>query len=197
MVTNLTESGKNSGDESQTLEVCQFHYTTWPDFSVPDNGSAFLNFVKIVNNYRIEDMQPTIVHCSAGVGRTGTFIAIESLMKQANDEKQIDVFKFVSDMRNNRMQMIQTSEQYQFIFEALVEYVMFGDTSIPVSGFHETFRQLKIGDSETNQSGFDIQFKNLEDVSLLPKPEECKAGATDENINKNRFRSIIPGTFVL
>ncbi|XP_072048343.1 receptor-type tyrosine-protein phosphatase S-like [Amphiura filiformis] len=172
--------------------ICQFHYTTWPDFSVPENSSAFLNFVKVVNNYGIGDSHPTVVHCSAGVGRTGTFIAIESLMRQAKQENQVDVFGFVSGMRNSRMQMIQTHEQYEFIYDALLEHIVFGDTSIPISAFRNTYKNLQIRDPETNLSALAIQFQNLQDITILPKPDECKAGAAEENVDKNRFKDVLP-----
>ncbi|XP_072048352.1 receptor-type tyrosine-protein phosphatase kappa-like [Amphiura filiformis] len=173
--------------------VCQFHFTAWPDMSVPDNISSFLNFMKIVKTYMEEESQPIVVHCSAGVGRTGAFIAIQSLIEQAQEEGLVDVFQFVCDMRHQRMKMIQTPPQYEFIFDALLEHVVFGDTSIPVSGFREAYTKLKTKSSgKSAKSGLDIQFENLQDVTILPNIDECSGGTNEENVNKNRFKDVVP-----
>ncbi|XP_046553392.1 receptor-type tyrosine-protein phosphatase epsilon-like [Haliotis rubra] len=81
--------------------------------------------------------QPIIVHCSAGIGRTGTFIAVESLVDQAAAEGFVDVVSFVSNMRGQRKNMIQTKEQYLFLYQAVAMAVAEGDTSLDADAIRQ------------------------------------------------------------
>ena len=82
------------------------------------------------------------LYFSAGVGRTGTFIAIDYLLEMAKDIGQIDVYGVTKEMRENRVNMIQTEEQYIFVYDALLEALQSGDTAIPCSEFRMEFEQL-------------------------------------------------------
>nr|XP_006825209.1 PREDICTED: receptor-type tyrosine-protein phosphatase mu-like [Saccoglossus kowalevskii] len=84
-----------------------------------------------------------VVHCSAGVGRTGSFISIDSMLKMAKAEGCIDVFNFVKRGRENRMHFVQTVEQYEFIHTAVMEAILCGDTSIPASDFRQIYGKLQ------------------------------------------------------
>lgn len=69
-------------DSGETREIIQFHYTTWPDFGVPSSPTAFLEFLKKVREAGVleQDVGPAIVHCSAGIGRSGTFCLVDSCL---------------------------------------------------------------------------------------------------------------------
>lgn len=69
-------------DSGESREIIQFHYTTWPDFGVPSSPTAFLEFLKKVREAGVleEDVGPAIVHCSAGIGRSGTFCLVDSCL---------------------------------------------------------------------------------------------------------------------
>ncbi|XP_071117373.1 uncharacterized protein [Haliotis cracherodii] len=125
-VTKLSVYAKKEG---KIHHVDHFHYTSWPDHGVPDT-SALLEFMWRVKVTARQQTQPVIVHCSAGVGRTGTYIAIESLVDQAAAEGNLDIVSFVSNMRGQRKNMIQTKEQYLFLYQALAMAVSEGDTSL-------------------------------------------------------------------
>lgn len=104
--------------------VYQFHYTSWPDHGVPDNPGTVLKFLADCRAARKHDGDmsvPVVVHCSAGIGRTGTFIAIDHIIN--NESDSVDVFNTVLGMRQMRSGMVQTDEQYQFIYEASEEYM--------------------------------------------------------------------------
>nr|XP_013803303.1 PREDICTED: receptor-type tyrosine-protein phosphatase O isoform X3 [Apteryx mantelli mantelli] len=102
-------------DEVQ--DVMHFNYTAWPDHGVPTTNAAesILQFVQVVRQKSAKSKGPIIIHCSAGVGRTGTFIALDRLLQHIRDHEFVDVLGLVSDMRSYRMSMVQTEEQYIFI----------------------------------------------------------------------------------
>jgi len=91
-----------------TLAVQQFHFTTWPDHGVPLYPTSLLAFHKKFRGCSDSPSGPTVIHCSAGVGRTGTFIALDYLLDQAKAEHKVDVFGCVCQMRTSRVNMVQT-----------------------------------------------------------------------------------------
>ncbi|XP_071117356.1 uncharacterized protein [Haliotis cracherodii] len=115
--------------ESTKRQIYHFNFTSWPDHGVPSTFSL-LDFMWRVKAVCERPAEPVIVHCSAGIGRTGTYIAIESLLDQATAEDTVDVVRFVSSMRGQRRNMIQTSDQYGFVYRAVTAALMTGDTSV-------------------------------------------------------------------
>lgn len=91
-----------------TREVKQFHYTGWPDFGVPDYPHPVMAFIRRLRRFKRTTEGPDIMHCSAGVGRTGTLIAVQAMMEMVKKEESIDVFNFVLGMRQQRNYMVQT-----------------------------------------------------------------------------------------
>ncbi|KAI8511379.1 hypothetical protein Bbelb_104790 [Branchiostoma belcheri] len=108
-------------DNAARREVTQFHFLAWPDFGVPDDPTDLLKFHQTVMASVPPRGRPIVVHCSAGVGRTGTFITIDAMLEMMAVEKQVDVFGFVSKMRRNRSFMVQAKAQYMFIYQALLD----------------------------------------------------------------------------
>ena len=91
------------------LEVTQLHFTAWPDHGVPSNTSIMLNIIRRVRKlHPYSDSQPLLVHCSAGVGRTGTFIVLDSMLERMKNEKSINIFEFVQQLREERVFMVQS-----------------------------------------------------------------------------------------
>uniref|UniRef100_A0A8C8B8N4 protein-tyrosine-phosphatase n=1 Tax=Otus sunia TaxID=257818 RepID=A0A8C8B8N4_9STRI len=89
--------------------VEQFHYQLWPDHGVPRNPAQLLCLVEMVNKRVLEaPAGPVLVHCSAGIGRTGTFIALDFLLKMGKAEGKVDVFQCVQRLREQRVSMVQT-----------------------------------------------------------------------------------------
>ena len=89
--------------------VTHYHFVSWPDYGVPDSVSPLLSLTSVVKNSWSQDKGPIIVHCSAGVGRTGTFIAIEIGMDQIKQEGKVDIAGIVTRLRQQRIKMVQTS----------------------------------------------------------------------------------------
>ncbi|XP_053718746.1 receptor-type tyrosine-protein phosphatase beta [Synchiropus splendidus] len=96
-----------------------FHYTVWPDHGVPESTQSLIQFVRTVRDYvdRSPSTGATVVHCSAGVGRTGTFIALDRVLQQMDSKGTIDLYGCVFDLRLHRQHMVQTECQYSFLHQ--------------------------------------------------------------------------------
>ncbi|KAJ0012710.1 hypothetical protein NQD34_017044 [Periophthalmus magnuspinnatus] len=110
------------GYADESLDVLHLNYTSWPDHGVPTVNAieSILQFVHIVRQQANRTKDPIIVHCSAGVGRTGTFIALDRLMQHIREHEFVDILGMVSDMRSHRLSMVQTEEQYVFIHQCVL-----------------------------------------------------------------------------
>ncbi|NWU33369.1 PTPRJ phosphatase, partial [Hylia prasina] len=114
---------KSNTPESHTVR--QFHFTSWPDHGVPETTDLLINFRHLVHEYNSQNPMdsPTLVHCSAGVGRTGTFIAIDRLIQQMEMENTVDVYGVVYDLRMHRPLMVQTEDQYVFLNQCVMDII--------------------------------------------------------------------------
>ncbi|KFU89915.1 Receptor-type tyrosine-protein phosphatase eta, partial [Chaetura pelagica] len=114
---------KSNTPESHTVR--QFHFTSWPDHGVPETTDLLINFRHLVHEYSSQNPidSPTLVHCSAGVGRTGTFIAIDRLIQQMEMESTVDVYGVVYDLRMHRPLMVQTEDQYVFLNQCVMDII--------------------------------------------------------------------------
>ncbi|XP_018025909.1 tyrosine-protein phosphatase non-receptor type 5 [Hyalella azteca] len=108
------------GDVSHT--TLHFWFTSWPDHKTPSSARHLLNMATEVHTTRKESEGPVVVHCSAGIGRTGCFIAISIGVQQLLEEGAVDILATVCQMRLDRGGMVQTAEQYEFIHRALALY---------------------------------------------------------------------------
>ncbi|XP_030852716.1 receptor-type tyrosine-protein phosphatase epsilon [Strongylocentrotus purpuratus] len=171
-------------------DVVQYHYTTWPDMGVPEYPSHLMNFIKITREPLKSPKGPTVVHCSAGVGRTGTFLTLDAMLDQIETEQAVHIHAFIVQMRQKRPNMVQTKKQYRFIYEALLQELTCGDTSIPRNAFGETCQSLL---SKSNGvTGIQRQFELLEALTILPQDEETAAARSEDNASKNRFPDKAP-----
>ncbi|RMB95915.1 hypothetical protein DUI87_28029 [Hirundo rustica rustica] len=121
----------------ETREILHFHYTTWPDFGVPESPASFLNFLfKVRESGSLSPGHgPVVVHCSAGIGRSGTFCLVDTcllLMDKRKDPSSVDVKQVLLEMRKYRMGLIQTADQLRFSYLAVIEGAKFimGDASV-------------------------------------------------------------------
>ncbi|KAM4861509.1 receptor-type tyrosine-protein phosphatase V-like isoform 2-T2 [Thomomys bottae] len=114
------------GAQQKQRRVKQLQFTTWPDHSIPEAPSSLLAFVQLVQEQAraTQARGPILVHCSAGVGRTGTFIALLRLLKQLEEEQMVDVFNTVYTLRLHRPFMIQTLSQYIFLHSCLLNKIL-------------------------------------------------------------------------
>ncbi|KAM9466254.1 protein tyrosine phosphatase receptor type Eb isoform 2-T2 [Clarias gariepinus] len=173
--------------------VTQLHFTSWPDFGVPLSPIGMLKFLKKVKIVNPVHAGPIIVHCSAGVGRTGTFVVIDAMMNMMLAEGRVDVFGFVSRIRNQRCQLIQTDMQYSFIYQALLEHYLFGDTELDVSSLEGHLHRLHSTHIHMDRVGLEEEFRKLTNVRIMK--ENMRTGNLSANMRKNRVLQIIPYDF--
>ena len=99
--------------DSQCKTITQLHYTAWPDHGVPDNTMSLVSFIRHVRKLQpVSQEHPLLVHCSAGVGRTGMFILLDIIMQQMKAEGCINVQHYLRKMRMQRMKMIKSQVGY-------------------------------------------------------------------------------------
>uniref|UniRef100_A0AAY4EM04 Tyrosine-protein phosphatase non-receptor type 20 n=1 Tax=Denticeps clupeoides TaxID=299321 RepID=A0AAY4EM04_9TELE len=185
----IQQVGDMSGKKSQRL-VTQFHFTSWPDFGVPFTPIGMLKFLKKVKNCNPQYAGPIVVHCSAGVGRTGTFIVIDAMLDMMAAERKVDVFGFVTRIRAQRCQMVQTDMQYVFIFQALLEHYLFGDTELEVTSLETHMSKLYSPSPGSGCGGLEAEFKKL--ISIKIQNDKMRTGNLPANMKKNRVLQIIP-----
>ncbi|XP_056138465.1 phosphatidylinositol phosphatase PTPRQ [Lampris incognitus] len=102
------------------MVVQHFNYTSWPEHGVPESSSTLIQFVKAIRANR-QDNTTIVVHCSAGVGRTGVFIALDHLIQHVGDHDFVDVYGLVAELRSERMCMVQNLAQYMFLYQSTLD----------------------------------------------------------------------------
>ena len=89
--------------------MTQYHFTSWPDHGVPKFTTSLVSFVRRVQKAHNKDGGvPLLVHCSAGVGRTGTFILLDSMLEKMREDNSLNVYECLVNLRKRRVLMVQT-----------------------------------------------------------------------------------------
>ncbi|XP_026059724.1 receptor-type tyrosine-protein phosphatase S isoform X10 [Carassius auratus] len=171
-------------------EVRQFQFTAWPDQGVPEHPTPFLAFLRRVKACNPPDAGPIVVHCSAGVGRTGCFIVIDAMLERVKQEKTIDIYGHVTLMRSQRNYMVQTEEQYVFIYEALLEAVSCGNTEVPARNLYAYIQRLSQTEPPEHISGMEQEFKRL--ANAKAHNSRFVSASLPCNKFKNRLVNIMP-----
>uniref|UniRef100_A0A8C2YHF7 protein-tyrosine-phosphatase n=1 Tax=Coturnix japonica TaxID=93934 RepID=A0A8C2YHF7_COTJA len=173
-------------------EIRQFHFTSWPDHGVPCYATGLLGFVRQVKFLNPPEAGPIVVHCSAGAGRTGCFIAIDIMLDMAENEGVVDIFNCVRELRSQRVNLVQTEEQYVFVHDAILEACLCGNTAIPVCEFRSIYYNISRIDPQTNSSQIKDEFQTLNIVTPRVRPEDCSIGLLPRNHDKNRCMDVLP-----
>ncbi|XP_016284580.1 tyrosine-protein phosphatase non-receptor type 22 isoform X2 [Monodelphis domestica] len=109
---------------NETRTIYQFHYKNWPDHDVPSSLDPILELIWEVRCYQEDDSVPICIHCSAGCGRTGVLCAVDytwKLLKDGIIPVNFNIFSLIQDMRTQRPSLVQTQEQYELVYNAVLE----------------------------------------------------------------------------
>ncbi|KAK9529754.1 hypothetical protein VZT92_013828 [Zoarces viviparus] len=172
-------------------ELRQFHFTSWPDHGVPCYATGLLGFIRQVKFLNLPDAGPIVAHCSAGAGRTGCFIAVDIMLDMAETEGVVDIFNCIRELRSQRVNMVQTEEQYVFVHDAILEACLCGNTAIPVCEFRAIYYNISRLDPQTNSSQIKDEFQTLNIVTPRVRPEDCSVGLLPRNHDKNRSMDVL------
>ncbi|XP_060580858.1 receptor-type tyrosine-protein phosphatase alpha-like [Ruditapes philippinarum] len=167
---------------SGSRKVTQYHYTAWPDRSVPDNVASLVEFRNKVGQTKSDDIGPIVVHCSAGIGRTGTYIALDTLIQEGKNDNYVDIFGRVMALRGQRGHMVQNLEQYIFLHQCLLYALTCDSDPLPVTHIPRLMTDDKISH----------QFQTFTEV-VMPTDFDGKSSRNKKIRKENRHGADIPG----
>uniref|UniRef100_A0A8C1RY79 Receptor-type tyrosine-protein phosphatase F n=1 Tax=Cyprinus carpio TaxID=7962 RepID=A0A8C1RY79_CYPCA len=179
---------KNGSSEKR--EVRQFQFMAWPDHGVPEYPTPILAFLRRVKACNPPDAGPMVVHCSAGVGRTGCFIDIDAMLERMKHEKTVDIYGHVTCMRAQRNYMVQTEDQYIFIHEALLEAATCGNTEVPARNLYAHIQKLTQPPPGETVTAMELEFKRL--ANSKAHTSRFISANLPCNKFKNRLVNIMP-----
>ncbi|XP_017489002.1 PREDICTED: receptor-type tyrosine-protein phosphatase alpha-like [Rhagoletis zephyria] len=177
--------------DHDSLVVVQYHFLSWPDHMVPMYACTLISFINCIRSSSLyqEDNSPMVVHCSAGIGRTGAFIVIDSMLRMAEKEKKIDVFGHFCKVRQQRINMVEKFAQYRFVYQVLLEALSHDPTDISCIDFATYLDRQTKGSDKTCL--LYKQYEILNTMSLCKLPSEvCKFGMV--NYQFNRRADVVP-----
>ncbi|XP_078723776.1 receptor-type tyrosine-protein phosphatase delta-like isoform X6 [Lampetra fluviatilis] len=180
--------GKTGSSEKR--EVRQFQFTAWPDHGVPEYPTPFLAFLRRVKACNPPDVGPMVVHCSAGVGRTGCFMVMDAMLERMRTENSVDVYGQVTCMRAQRNYMVQTEEQYVFVHEALLEASTVGCTEVPARSLYAHLQRLGTVEPGDTATGMELEFKRLSNTKM--QTSRFITANLPCNKFKNRLVNVMP-----
>ncbi|KAE9553433.1 hypothetical protein FO519_003346 [Halicephalobus sp. NKZ332] len=182
-------------NENSIREVKQMQYTAWPDHNVPDHPTPFLMFLKRVKALNQPDKgqqenNPILCHCSAGIGRTGAFIAVDYMLDRLRNENTVDIFECVTSLRAQRFYMVQTDDQYIFIHDAVLDAAQSGSTEVPAGKLYQHMQRLLQVHGPDQVCDLDMEYRTL--CSLKTLNSDCITSNQSVNRMKNRQPQVVP-----
>ncbi|XP_062532625.1 tyrosine-protein phosphatase 69D isoform X2 [Bombyx mori] len=182
-------------EEGEARVVRQYHFLMWKDFGAPEYPQSILKFIKRVNEAWAAGAAggAAAVHCSAGVGRTGTLVALDVLLDELRERRAVSVLPTVADLRRQRNFLVQSLKQYIFVYRALVEYAHYGDTELPAAQLRAAVDRLRSTPDGADRSLMEVEFEKVLKGPVEEPPRPC-AGGAEELRCKNRSQEHLPYT---
>ncbi|XP_072919561.1 receptor-type tyrosine-protein phosphatase C isoform X8 [Hemitrygon akajei] len=176
-------------EKSPEREVTHIQFISWPDHGVPEDPHLLLKLRQRVNTFRNLFSGPIVVHCSAGVGRTGSYIGIDAMLQALEAEGRVDVYGYIVQLRRQRCLMVQVEAQYILIHQALLEYYLYGETEVNLSELPKYLSNFKKRDPPTEPSLLEAEFQR---IPFYTEWRSQMAARHADNQSKNRSLSVIP-----
>uniref|UniRef100_K1QHZ8 protein-tyrosine-phosphatase n=1 Tax=Magallana gigas TaxID=29159 RepID=K1QHZ8_MAGGI len=178
--------------ENESREVEQFHFTAWPDKGVPSTVNSILDFRRKMRG-KADITNPVVVHCSAGIGRTGTFIALDFLINQGQKEGSVDVVSCVTNLRYQRTHLVQTVEQYNYVYGAVTKELTGKESGMQENEFMTYFSQMKRINQSTGTTFIEEEFNLIEKLAPGIDENRYQTAKAVNNRHKNRHSNILAG----
>ncbi|TMW41597.1 hypothetical protein DOY81_013323, partial [Sarcophaga bullata] len=158
-------------------KVVHFYFKKWPDHGCPTDPMHLITFIRKVKTEKIPSYSPIVVHCSAGVGRTGTFIGLDIIMQRLKNESKINIYETVKKLRFQRMKMVQTLAQYTFLYTCTYELVK-----------HKNTRSISKEEEKTAKK---VSFENVPENNSNRKLSNTSRTESDMNSNVSEGSNIM------
>ncbi|XP_055376748.1 tyrosine-protein phosphatase 69D [Condylostylus longicornis] len=192
LIRNLNILKKTDNEENEQRQIQQYHYLVWKDFMAPEHPYGIIKFIRQINSAYSVQRGPILVHCSAGVGRTGTMVALDSLMQQLEEEGLVSIFNTVCDLRHQRNFLVQSLKQYIFLYRALLDISQFGNTELHAKNLCATLENLKHKPNDSKEKcKLELECEKIKAV-VDETNKSCSVGSGEENLSKNRSDAVIP-----
>ncbi|XP_022184512.1 receptor-type tyrosine-protein phosphatase kappa isoform X2 [Nilaparvata lugens] len=186
---------KQGTEEEEERSLLQFHYTEWPCHTCPFSN-AILEFRRriraVVGSYRTSQEGPIVVHCNDGGGRSGVYLAIDANMELAEEEDAFDVFGYLKMLRQSRKGLIETLEQYKFVYDTLEEFVVCGTSWFPVKELSQRLKQKSMKDPVTKLNEYQKEYQQICKQTPRFTIGDCAGGHRGDNREKNRDVLVVP-----
>ncbi|XP_077970618.1 uncharacterized protein LOC120334842 [Styela clava] len=185
---SFTAKSRNE-DLDVTLNVYQYQFLKWPDHGAPATTSDLLRMHRaVMESYgEIGKGSPIVVHCSAGAGRTGTLIGFDILLDESKSVGSVDAFACVLNMRKQRVEMVQNSDQYVFVHKLVFEAILFEDRDLSSDEAKAKLKKIKTPDGEASIK------KEFEDLNRIGPMKDSKLRGLDgKNKKMSRSKKSIP-----
>ncbi|KAI5710062.1 hypothetical protein M8J76_004469 [Diaphorina citri] len=189
---------KEGSPEEEHRKILQFHYTEWPCHTCPFSN-AILEFRRrmraVVGTYRTQQhgpLGPIVVHCNDGGGRSGVFLSIDANMELMEEEDSFDVYGYLKMLRQSRKGLIETVEQYKFVYDTLEEFVLCGVTWFPVRDLSQRLKQKSMKNPITKMNEYQREYQQICKMTPRFTIGDCAGGHRTGNREKNRDVLIVP-----
>ncbi|XP_078330778.1 receptor-type tyrosine-protein phosphatase epsilon-like [Crassostrea virginica] len=177
-------------ESNETRHVTHLQYTAWPDHGTPTPLELLVFYRYVSKAVEHNPANKLLVHCSAGIGRTGTFIALDALYRQGQKTGRINIVEYLHTMREDRMNMIQNANQYEFLYEVLFESFRGKSYTIPKEDLVAKVESQSTQDKAVNLSDFNKEFQELE--SLRPTFLDEETELAKSHLDLNMTRRVLP-----
>ncbi|XP_035307198.1 tyrosine-protein phosphatase non-receptor type 22 isoform X2 [Cricetulus griseus] len=183
---------------NKTRIVYQFHYKNWPDHDVPSSIDPILELIWDIRCYQEDDCVPICVHCSAGCGRTGVICAIDytrMLLKDGIVPENFSVFSLIQEMRTQRPSLVQTQEQYELVYNAVLELFK---RHMDIIGDEPSGREIEAESSVPDSCSPDLPKNATKDAKTTKQQSEQRVQAESADTSSvDRISEISAKDFVL